>query len=341
LNQADGTVAAEAEDDATTGLLVAVGELGDALALRIRAELNAATGYAAASRALSTRRAYATDWRAFTAWCDARSKPPLPSDPHVVAVFLASEAARGCAPMTIGRRLAAIGYVHRQHGMQPPQQREGAAAILEVVAGIRRSHGKPPARKSAADADVLRDVLRAMTGDDIRSVRDRALLAFGMAGAFRRSELVALQLAQITREARGLRVQFGRTKTDQDGAGQVIAIPDGRRIRPVQRLDEWLDRAGITEGFVFRNLKAGAATDQPMSDRAVARVVQARVEAAGYDPRLFGGHSLRAGFITSGARAGASIFKLKEVSGHKSTDVLAGYVRDAQIFEGHAGEGFL
>ncbi|MGI4798297.1 MAG: site-specific integrase [Janthinobacterium lividum] len=337
----DEAPAEEAEDDAAAGLPVTVAEPSDALALRIRAELDAATGYAVASRALSTRRAYATDWRAFTAWCDARSKPPLPADPHVVAVFLASEAARGCAPMTIGRRLAAIGYAHRQHSMLPPQQREGAAAILEVVAGIRRSHGKPPARKQAADADVMRDVLREMTVDDIRSVRDRALLAFGMAGAFRRSELVALQVYQITREPRGLRVQFGRTKTDQDGAGQVIAIPDGRRIRPVQLLDEWLGRAGITEGFVFRRLKAGAATDKPMSDRAVARVVQARVEAAGYDPGLFAGHSLRAGFITSGARAGASIFKLKEVSRHKSTDVLAGYVRDAQIFEGHAGEGFL
>lgn len=136
-------------------------------------------------------------------------------------------------------------------------------------------------------------------------------------------------------------MQFGRTKTDQDGSGQVIAIPDGRRIRPVQLLEAWLAQAGISEGLVFRRLKGGAATDWPMSDRAVARVVQARAAAAGYDPGLFGGHSLRAGFITSGARAGASIFKLKEVSRHKSTDVLAGYVRDAQIFERHAGGAFL
>ena len=258
-----------------------------------------------------------------------------------MAVFLAGEAARGCAPMSIGRRLAAIGRVHRQFGQQPPQQREGAAAIVEVMAGIRRSYGKPPARKHAADADVLRDILRAIEGDDIRSVRDRVLLAFGMAGAFRRSELVALRVDQITREPRGLRVQFSRTKADQEGSGQVIAIPDGRRIRPVQRLEAWLQLAEISEGFVFRKLNAGAATDQPMSDRAVAQVVQARAAAAGYDPRLFAGHSLRAGFITSGARAGGSIFKLKEVSRHRSTDVLVSYVRDAQIFEGHTGEEFL
>ncbi len=152
---------------------------------------------------------------------------------------------------------------------------------------------------------------------------------------------MALRVDQITREPRGLRVQFGHTKADQEGSGQVIAIPDGRRIRPVQRLEAWLQLAGISEGFVLRKLKARAATDQPMSDRAVARVVQAQAAAAGYDPRLFAGHSLRAGFIRSGARAGASIFKLKEVSRHKSTDVLAGHIRDAQIVDGHAGEGFL
>ncbi len=305
------------------------------------AEVESAKAYAAASRAAGTRRAYAADWRSFLAWCAARGAVPLPADPRVVAVFLASEATRGCAPPTIGRRLAAIGHAHLRHGLLPPQRADGAAALLEVVAGIRRSHGRPPARKQAADADVLRDLLRATSGDDLRSVRDRALLAIGMAGAFRRSELAALQVGQLTREARGLRVRFGQTKADQESRGEEVAIPEGRRIRPVQLLDAWLAQGAITGGAVFRRLKGGLATPHPMSDRAVARVVQARAAAAGYDPERFGGHSLRAGFITAGARAGASVFKLKEVSRHKSTDVLASYVRDAHLFEDHAGESFL
>ncbi len=305
-----------------------------------RAEVEAVKAYAAASRAPGTRRAYAADWRGFLAWCGERGATPLPADPRLVAVFLAREAARGCAPSTVGHRLAAIGHAHLQHGHLPPQRAVGAAALLEVMAGIRRSHGRPPARKQAADADVLRDLLRATPGDDLRSVRDRALLAIGMAGAFRRSELVALQVGQLTREARGLRVRFGQTKADQEGRGEEIAIPEGRRIRPVQLLEAWLAQGAITEGAVFRRLKGGLATPDPMSDRAIARVVQARA-AAGYDPARFAGHSLRAGFITAGARAGAGVFKLKEVSRHKSTDVLASYVRDAHIFEDHAGEGFL
>ncbi len=308
------------------------------------AEIATARRYADASRAASTQRAYASDWRRFSAWCLARSLETLPADPRAVAVFLSAEAQAGSAPLTVGRRLAAIGWMHRRAGFQPPQAREGAAAILEVMAGIRRSHGIAPVRKHAADADVLRDVLRAITGGDLRSVRDRALLAFGMAGAFRRSELVALRLADVEHVPEGLRVTVRRSKTDQDGAGATIAIPEGRRLRPKALLEAWLERGGIADGFLFRRLTAGPAgvvTPSPMSDRAVARLVQVRVAQAGYVAGDFAGHSLRAGFLTAAARAGASVFKMREVSRHKSMQVLADYVRDAELFRDHAGEGFL
>lgn len=309
-------------------------------------EIATARRYADASRAASTQRAYASDWRRFSAWCFARQLETLPADPRVVAVFLAAEAELGAAPLTIGRRLAAIGWMHRRAGLQPPQKVQGAAAILEVIAGIRRSHGVAPVKKHAADADVLRDILRAIPGDGLRAVRDRALLAFGMAGAFRRSELVALQLADIAWVPEGLRVTIRRGKTDQEGAGATIAIPEGRRLRPKALLEAWVQQACVTDGFLFRRLirsQAGAATvsASPMSDRAVARLVQARVLAAGYDPVGFAGHSLRAGFLTAAARSGASIFKMREVSRHKSMQVLADYVRDAELFRDHAGEGFL
>jgi len=326
---------------------------------RVAAELAMARRYADASRAPTTQRAYASDWRRFSAWCFARGLQTLPADPRVVAVFLAAESAAGTAPPTVGRRLAAIGWMHRRAGFLPPQAREGAAAITEVLAGIRRSHGIAPARKHAADAEILRDILRCIPGDDLRSVRDRALLAFGMAGAFRRSELVALRLADLEWVKEGLRITIRRSKTDQESAGVTIAIPEGRRLRPKALLDAWIERAGIADGFLFRRLarsRAGAGgsaagtgamsptdvvTPDPMSDRAVARLVQARAAAAAYDPSDFAGHSLRAGFLTAAARSGAGIFKMREVSRHKSMQVLADYVRDAELFRDHAGEGFL
>jgi len=125
-----------------------------------------------------------------------------------------------------------------------------------------------------------------------------------------------------------------------------LAIPEGRRLRPKARLDAWVQQAGIVDGFLFRGLirgKAGEATVSalPMSDRAIARLVQARVLATGYNPAGFAGHSLRAGFLTAAARSDASIFKMREVSRHKSMQVLADYVCDAELFRDHAGEGFL
>lgn len=226
-------------------------------------EVATARRYADASRAASTQRAYNSDWRRFSVWCGARGLDTLPADPRVVAVFLAAEAEAGAAPLTIGRRLAAIGWMHRRAGLQPPQKREGAAAILEVIAGIRRSHGVAPVKKYAADADVLRDILRAIVGDDLRSVRDRALLAFGMAGAFRRSELVALRLTDVEWVKEGLRVTIRRGKTDQEGAGATVAIPDGRRLRPKASLDAWVQQAGIVDGFLFRRLVSGKASRLP------------------------------------------------------------------------------
>ena len=264
-------------------------------------EIATARRYADASRAASTQRAYTSDWRRFSTWCASRGLDTLPADPRAVAVFLAAEAETGSAPPTIGRRLAAIGWMHRRAGLQPPQAREGAAAIVEVIAGIRRSHGVAPEKKHAADADVLRDMLRAIPGEDLRSVRDRALLAFGMAGAFRRSELVALRRADVELVAEGLRITIRRSKTDQDSAGAIIAIPEGRRLRPKALLEAWLAQGGIEDGFLFRRLTASnLVTPLPMSDRAVARLVQTRAVAAGYAAAEFAAHSLRAGFPDRG-----------------------------------------
>lgn len=305
-------------------------------------EVDTARGYADASRAASTRRMYESDWRRFAAWCRGRDLDSLPADPRVVAVFLAAEATAGSAPATVGRRVAAIGWMHRRAGLQPPQAREGAAAILEVLAGIRRTHGQVPDRKDAADADVLRDMLRVTTGDGLRAVRDRALLAFGMAGAFRRSELVALHMEDVLVVPEGLRVLVRRSKTDQEGAGVTIAIPDGRRLQPKVLLARWVAQAGIGESFLFRRLtRSDDLTMEPMSDRAVARLVQAKALAAGYNPQRFAAHSLRSGFLTAAARSGASVFKMREVSRHKSMQVLADYVRDAELFRDHAGSGFM
>ncbi|MFD1960566.1 site-specific integrase [Novosphingobium panipatense] len=233
-------MASEAPDpDSTLPATIAQPALPDIL----RAEVERAATYAKASRSAATQRAYAADWKIFTAWCDVRGLESLPATPAAVATFLASEADRGIKANTIGRRLAAIGYHHRQAGIDPPQERSGAGAMFEVLAGIRNSLGTRKERKAPADADALSMMLATIEGDDLRALRDRAVLAIGMAAALRRSELVALWIDDVALPAEGLRVLIGRSKTDQTGEGAVIAIPEGRRIRPKALLLAWINAA--------------------------------------------------------------------------------------------------
>src|SRR6185312_11608186 len=161
------------------------------------AEIGAARGYVEASRAASTRRAYEGDWRSFSAWCRDRSAAALPAAPALVAVYLSALAQTGKTPPTIGRALAAIAHTHKRAGHTPPHRAAGGQVIADVLAGVRRSRATPPQRKAPADAELLSVLLRSIAGDGLAALRDRALLAFGMALTARRSELVALDVADL------------------------------------------------------------------------------------------------------------------------------------------------
>lgn len=306
--------------------------------------------YVARALAESTVRAYRSDWRLFTDWCAMRGYQPLPAKPEVTAAYLAEiadigttfSAGRPLSKASIERRLAAIVFVHRAAGHEPPTTQAGAASLSAMMRGIRNAkRSVQRAVKRPADADVLRDIVRGITGDTMLDLRDRALLTMGMMGAFRRSELVRIQVEDIAPHPRGLSISIPFSKGDQAGAGQSVAILEGRRIEPVRHLRAWLEAAGISAGVVFRRLTPhGRVTDAALSDQSVALVVKKRAAAAGYDPALFAGHSLRAGFLTEAGRTGATLFKMKEHSRHKSLEMLSEYVRDQEAFRDHAAERF-
>jgi site-specific recombinase XerD len=173
-------------------------------------------------------------------------------------------------------------------------------------------------------------------------LRDHALLALGFAGAFRRSELVALRVEDLTECPDGYQVLIRRSKTDQTGEGHEIVIPRGLRIRPVETVQTWLQAAGVSEGLLLRAVhRSGQVRPWGLRGPDVALIVKQRAAQAGLDPAEFSGHSLRAGFVTSAAETGASILKIQEVSRHKSVDVLSSYVRRVDMFKDHAGAGFL
>jgi integrase len=271
-------------------------------------------------------------------WCAERDATPLPCPPGLLCVYLSSLAKTALRPSTIGRRASGIGHVHRQHGFEPPTNSE---AVKQVLRGIRRERGTAPGRKTPAMHDLITKMMEACPASLI-GIRDRALLAIGFAAALRRSELVALQVGDLIEVPDGLRIVIRRSKTDQEAAGQEVAIPRGHHIRPVETLQAWLAAAGITEGPVFRQVtQTGKVSEMALGDDGYVKAIKKRARQAGLDPAEFSGHSMRAGFLTSASEHGASTFKMQEVSRHKSVDVLAGYVRRSDQFKGHAGSGFL
>ena len=223
-------------------------------------------------------------------------------------------------------------------GHEPPTNQEGVKAVLR---GIRRTIGAAREGKAPATADVLKQML-ALCPDTLAGKRDRALLALGFAGAFRRSELVALEVADLAETPDGLRVTIRRSKTDQEGQGAEVAIPRGYRLRPVEAVQTWLAAAEISTGPVFRAVKKGGRVQAvPLSSHGAAEIVKAYARRVGLDPAAYSGHSLRSGFLTSAAEAGASVFKMADQSRHRSFDTLRGYVRRADLFKEHAGAAFL
>jgi site-specific recombinase XerD len=310
-----------------------------ALPATLRDGTQAAFRFAQRKQAESTTAGYKADFALFAAWCAGNGLGSLPALPGAVATYAAIEAERGIRPGTLSRRLAAIRYMHREAGHESPTDNRH---VRDVLAGIRNTLGVAPDRKAPATADRLGAMLACIPADTLAGLRDRAMLAVGFAAALRRSELVALVVGDLEEVPEGLRLTVRRSKTDQAGEGRTIAIPSGVRLRPMAAVQAWLAAAQITTGPVFRSInKAGRVSTEPLNGRTVADLVKRYAGAAGFDAAEFSGHSLRAGFVTSAAAAGATVWKMQAVSRHKTLDVLAGYVRDADAFKDHAGAAFL
>jgi site-specific recombinase XerD len=310
-------------------------------ALSLEQAQHAARTYAKGSRASSTWRAYESDWKVFYAWCDAVERSALPATPNTVALFIAAQAKLGIAPSTLGRRLAAIRLMHV--GARHSSPHDGIE-VDEVMRGIRRAWKRPKAQKAPAVDEEIKRMVDAVPPQTLKGLRDRALLLLGFAGAFRRSELVALDTEHVSAREEGLSVLIARSKTDQEGAGQVVAIPrvPGSPYCPVQAVSDWLVAGQITSGAIFRRLhRADRVGGSRLSAQSVALVIKQLAARVGLDPARYAAHSLRSGFLTSAAAQRASIFKMADQSRHKSLDVLREYVRNEERFEDHAAEGLL
>jgi len=288
---------------------------------------NEAAEIASQARSANTMRAYQNDWSHFTSWCCARGLLALPALPRTIALYMTAHKDR-YSMATLNRRLSSIAAAHRMAD-HPFDTR--CREIALVMDGLRRTKTVRQRQVTALTTPLLK---RALDGssETLADQRDRTLILIGMAAALRRSELVALEISDLTFSPEGVRLVIRRSKGDQFGEGQVIAIErTGTNLCPVTNLETYLDRAGISEGRLFRAIDRHGNLKVGMTDQSVALIIKKRAGQAGLEGD-YSGHSLRAGFATQAAKSGVEERRIAATTRHKNMEVLRKYIREGNLF---------
>lgn len=317
------------------------------------------------SKADNTIRAYCSAWRDFQTWCLSFPKPieSLPVTPQDLAAYLVEmangergkqiirecqargqkitrqhrqAAENGHKVSVIHLRLSAINRAHFMAGLPMPSKN---IIISETMDKISRAKGVRQEGKAAILVDDIKKILALFPAGTRKTARDRALILVGFAGAFRRSELVALNVADVEPAPKGLIIRIRKSKTDQVGEGQNIPIffGENKETCPVSALQDWLKN--IESGPIFRPIdRHDNIRPERLTDHSVAFIIKTAVEKAGYNKDRFAGHSLRAGFVTQADINGASYREIMKTTRHKDTKMIDRYTRDTDVFRNNAGE---
>lgn len=290
--------------------------------------------------AMGTRRVYASDFKIFADWCAMRGFDPKEVSAEAVAIFIANEFEAGRHPNTINRRLAAIRFAYKSLHKTSPTEHELVRATLK---GIKRDEKAPPIkRKTPLTNNVLIKIIQHVPHNNIRGIRDRAILLMLFGGAFRRSELINVQHEDLTFVEHGLDVVVRRSKTNQEGKHQMKSIAKGEIFCPILAVRSWLDISGVYDGHLFRALTRGnRVTAKRMCENSIYYMVKHYAARAGYDIDIFSPHSLRAGFTTSAVEKGKNIYKVMDVTLHASMNSLKPYIKFADRYKDHPGDGLL
>lgn len=295
----------------------------------LREALAAAAGFARASKSAASLRAYACDWTDFATWCASVEVEPIRAGPAIVAAYLSALTTRGLKAATIRRRVAAISFVFRSHDLPSPTAH---GLVKAAHKGIRNSIGTRPDQKAPATADVVAKMVKRIPAGTLAGARDRALLLLCFAGALRRSELVGLDVEDIARAPGGAVVTIRRSKTDQEGRGHDVGIPNGAKLKPVDALFAWLDAAGIASGPVFRRIRRGdVLAAERLTSHAFAAIVKRWAGKARLDASTLSGHSLRAGFVTTALEAKADVFEVADQGRWKRLETVREYDRRRKL----------
>ena len=278
------------------------------------------------SKSKNTLRAYQSDYNDFSLFCSKNGFQAMPTQPKILALYI-THLASYSKYSTLKRRLASISIIHKTKGHYIDTKHP---IIVENLMGIKRTNGSNQKGKKPlliSDLKLLINAIDESKEKNIRKIRDKALVLIGFAGGFRRSELVDIEYEDIEFVEEGVKIFVKRSKTDQSGEGMTKAIPyfDNINFCPVKALNKWVVEAEIKEGKIFN-----------ISDKSVALIIKKYANYAGLDSHRYAGHSLRSGFATSTAESGAEERNIMAMTGHKSTEMVRRYIKEANLFKNNA-----
>ena len=278
------------------------------------------------SKSLNTIRAYQSDFNDFSLFCSKNGFQSMPTQPKILALYLTDLSSKS-KYSTLKRRLASISILHKIKGHYIDTKHP---IIIENLMGIKRVKGSNQKGKKPLLINDLKTIIKAIDQSkekDKRKIRDKALLLTGFSGGFRRSELVDIEYEDIEFVSEGVKIFVKRSKTDQSGEGMTKAIPyfDNENFCPVKALKKWTEIIDFKNGKIFN-----------ISDKSVALIIKKYAYHAGLDGHKYAGHSLRSGFATSTAESGAEERSIMAMTGHKSTEMVRRYIKEANLFKNNA-----
>jgi len=291
------------------------------------------------SKANNTVRAYKSDFNDFGLFCAQNGFKSLPSEPKIVSLYLTYLSTKEVKMSTIKRRLVSIAVIHKLKGHYLDTKHP---SIVENIMGIKRRKGIKQTGKKPLLINNLKQIINVIDkekNDEIKKIRDRSIILIGFSGGFRRNEIVSLDYEDLDFVDEGLKIRLKRSKTDQFGEGSVKGLPyfDNSQYCPVVSMHKWIEISKINSGPLFRRFTKGSKlSDNRLSDQTVALLIKDYLKIAGIESRNYSGHSLRSGFATSAAESGVEERSIMAMTGHKSTEMVRRYIKEANLFKNNA-----
>ena len=291
------------------------------------------------SKANNTVRAYKSDFDDFGLFCAQNGFKSLPSDPKVVSLYLTYLSTKDVKMSTLKRRLVSIGVIHKLKGHYLDTKHP---SIIENMMGIKRRKGSIQKGKKPLlinNLKILINVIDKEKNEEIKKLRDRSIILIGFSGGFRRNEIVSLDYDDLEFVQEGLKISLKRSKTDQFGEGLVKGLPyfENSKYCPVISIKKWIEISKISSGAIFRRfIKGSKLSHNRLTDQSVALLIKHYLKLAGIESKNYSGHSLRSGFATSAAESGAEERSIMAMTGHKSTEMVRRYIKEANLFKNNA-----